>query len=832
MRTGHIADSTLTRVRRLPWRRISRGLLITVVVIVVAAVAGGFWGRATLRASLPQLDGERSLAGLSSPVVVTRDRLGIPTIRAANRVDVARTAGFLHGQDRFFQMDLARRRAAGELAALVGGRAIALDREIRVHRFRAQAHRAVALTTADDRTVLDAYTAGVNAGLASLAAKPFEYYVLRQDPKPWLPEDSLLVVLSMFITLQDTDGSYESTLATMTDMLPREMVDFLAPRGTDWDAPIVGEAFGVPPVPGPEIDNPRERRDGRRPLSRTRRPEIARHEDDDWAVDRAEREAIAVGSNNWAVAARLTPGGSALVANDMHLSIRVPNIWYRAAFEWPDPASPDTPHRLIGVTLPGVPAMVVGSNTHVAWGFTNTYGDWSDIVLLETDAQRPGMYLTPDGWKSFEHHEEVIDVAGQPSQHQQVQWTIWGPVLGPDHRQRLRAYRWVAHSADRLVASLLPLESARTVEEALAAGNGLGTPAQNLVVADRAGRIGWSVYGAIPRRVGFDGQLPVSWADGTRGWHGWLDAAEYPRVVDPPQGRIWTANARVVDGPMLEKIGDGSYEVGSRARIIRDRLMSKESFTAADLYDIQLETRAEFLQRWRELILRTLTREASIGRPQRELFRGVVERGWSGHASPDSAAYRLTRVFREQVSEWVFSFVLADCYEADESFDYTTVRRREGPLWRLVSERPAHLLDPQYRSWDAMFLAAIDRVIDETMRNRSGDLADRRWSEFNVVTYRHPLSAALPFVGRWLDMPHDEVPGDLYTPRMAWGSVAASERMVVSPGKEREGIMQMPTGQSGHPLSPFYANSHEAWVKGTPTPFLPGETRHTLRLMP
>jgi penicillin amidase len=832
VRTGHTTDSTSARSGRDPLRRIGRAFLIASIVLLVAAAAGGLWGRARLRASLPQLDGERRIPGLSAPVVIARDGLGIPTIRAANRVDVARASGFLHGQDRFFQMDLARRRAAGELAALVGGRAIALDREIRVHRFRAEAQRAIALTTPHDRTVLEAYTAGVNSGLSSLAAKPFEYFLLRQDPLPWRPEDSLLTVLSMFITLQDTDGSYEATLATMSDMLPREMVEFLAPQGTEWDAPVVGAAFGMPPVPGPEIDNPRARRDGRRPLSPRRRPEIARLGNVFETMSASEYEAVAVGSNNWAVAARLTPNGAALVANDMHLSIRVPNIWYRAAFEWSDPASPGARHQLFGVTLPGVPAMVVGSNTHIAWGFTNTYGDWSDIVLLETDAQRPGMYLTPDGWQRFEQHDEVIDVAGQPSQHQQVQWTIWGPVIGADHRGRLRAYRWVAHSADRLVASLVPLESARTVEEALAAGNGLGTPAQNLVVADREGHIGWSIYGAIPRRVGFDGQLPASWADGTRGWRGWLDAADYPRVIDPPQGRIWTANARVVDGAMLEKIGDGSYEIGSRARIIRDRLMSKESFTPTDLYDIQLETRAEFLERWRELILRTLTREATTGRPQRELFRRVVERGWSGHASPDSAAYRLTRVFREQVSEWVFTFVLADCYEADESFDYTTVRKREGPLWRIVSERPPHLLDPQYRSWEAMLLAAIDRVIDETMRNRTGDLSDRRWSEFNVVAYRHPLSAAIPLLGRWLDMPHDELPGDLYTPRMAWGSVAASERMVVSPGKESEGIMQMPTGQSGHPLSPFYANSHQAWVKGTPTPFLPGAAEHTLRLTP
>src|SRR5918992_3805617 len=218
-------------------RRILRALLIGLGLLAVAAVAGGFWMRAQLRGSLPQLDGEMHVDGLSSPVTVTRDALGIPTLRAANRVDLARAMGVLHGQDRFFQMDLSRRRAAGELAALVGPRAIALDREIRAHRFRAEARRAVELLVPGDRAVLDAYVAGVNAGLHSLRAKPFEYVLLRQEPQPWRAEDSLLVVLSMFITLQDTDGSYEATLATMHDMLPRQMAEFMAPRGTEWDSP-------------------------------------------------------------------------------------------------------------------------------------------------------------------------------------------------------------------------------------------------------------------------------------------------------------------------------------------------------------------------------------------------------------------------------------------------------------------------------------------------------------------------------------------------------------------------------------------------------------------
>jgi penicillin G amidase len=540
----------------------------------------------------------------------------------------------------------------------------------------------------------------------------------------------------------------------------------------------------------------------------------------------------AVGSNNFAVDGRHTADGGALVANDMHLGIRVPNTWYRASLEWRDQLNGNEPRRLIGVTLPGVPAMVVGSNTYVAWGFTNTYADWSDIVLLETDPSRPNQYLTPHGWREFERHDETIEIAGQPPQHDTVRWTIWGPVLGPDFRGRMRAYRWVAHAEDRLAASIAPFERARTIEEAFDAANGLGTPGQNLVVADRNGRIGWSIYGSIPRREGLDGRLPARWGDGSRGWSGWLNTADYPRIVDPPGGRLWTANARVTDGKALATLGDGSYEIGSRARLIRERLMAKDQFSARDLLAIQLDARAEFLARWRDLLLRTLNPEAVRGHDRRDELRRIVQVDWTGEAAPDSAAYRLARVFRDVVSERVIAFVLSECYEADRSFDYTTERRRDSAVFRLATEQPYHLLDPQYSSWQEMLVAAVDATIEQTLEAAPGNLRDRVWSERNVTVFRHPLSAGIPLVGRWLDMPRHDLPGDLYTPRMHWGANGASERMIVSPGREAEGIMHMPTGQSGHPLSPFYANSHEAWVRGEPTPFLPGPTVHALTLKP
>jgi penicillin G amidase len=820
-------------------RRLPRAALILLGVLLVVALGVGLWARQQLVASLPQLDGTLRVEGLSAPVTVARDALGIPTIRGASREDVARAIGVLHAQERFFEMDLSRRRAAGELAALVGVRAVAADREMRIHRFRAEAQRAVAIMEPQARAVLEAYAAGVNTGLSNFGKPPFEYLVLRQAPARWLPEDTLLVVLSMFVTLQDYDGSYESTIATMHDVLPKEIVDLMVPDGTEWDSPVVGAAFSVPPIPGPEIYNLRARRLGKKeriqlppPRQETSwRPSMfgAGRDRAPWTLTGDDDEA-AIGSNNWAIAGWLSVDGAATVANDMHLTVRVPNTWYRASLEWPDTSSPSGQLRLIGITLPGVPALVVGSNTHVAWGFTNTYADWSDLVLLDVDPKDPTRYRTPGGWRAFDRHAETIEIAGLPPERLEVSWTIWGPVIDSDHKGRPRAVRWVAHDAERLGVAAAALETAHTVEQAFDAVNGLGTPGQNFVVADADGHIGWTIYGSIPRRLGFDGRVPQSWADGTVGWSGWLNAAEYPRLRDPAIGRIWTANARVVDGDMLAKLGDGSYEVGSRARIIRDRLMAKDQFSPTDMLTIQLDTSATFLARWRDLILRTLSPAAVGDSDERAQFRDLVERTWDGHASASSPGYRLTRMFREAVSDSVIGFVLAECYEADARFDYRSVRRREGPVWKIVSERPVHLLDPVYSNWDALLVGAIDRVIERA--EDEGGMTEP-WSRMNVTAYRHPLSSAIPLIGgQLLDMPLRPINGDLYTPSMHWGANAPSQRMVISPGREADGIMHMPTGQSGHPLSPYYSNSHDAWVNGEATPFMPGATQHTLTLTP
>jgi penicillin amidase len=816
-------------------RRLARFFVLFALLLVVLAVAAGFFARWHLRRSLPITTGERTLAGLNAPVTVARDALGIPLITAASRVDAARALGFVHAQERFFQMDLQRRQPAGELAALVGVRAVAVDRLARVYRMRRVAEAALQGTPPTYRALLEAYADGVNAGLAALDASSFEYGLLRVSPEPWKPEDSILTVLAMFNTLQGRQMQFEATLGTMHDVLPQPLYEFLAARGSAWDAPISGVMFPRPPIPGPEVFDLRKRpqaanlRNNRNdPSLRSGRP--PNDGTNPWTSMLSAEEAVSIGSNNWVVGGAHTATGAALVANDMHLAINVPNIWYRATLMIVDQA-PEPPRRLAGVTLPGLPSLVVGSNGHVAWGFTNSGGDWSDLVVIDPDPRDRSRYLTPSGPQPFESHEETIAVAHADAQTTTVRATIWGPIVAVDTRGRELAQKWVALDPSVLTTDATRSEEALSVNDAIARFAGIGIPGQNVVMGDRDGHIGWVIGGPIPKRFGHDGVLPASWADGTKGWDGYLPADQFPRIIDPPPGRIWTANAPVVDGAMLEIVGEGGYADGIRARIIKDRLLAIDKATPRDMLEVQLDANALYHERWRALLLQTLTPEVVQGDPRRAEFRRLIDTTWTGRASVESVGYRLVRAFRQELLRQVFAALSAPMLDADPSFDYGRTFRSEGPLWQLVTERPLHLLAPTMRSWEAQMLAALDQTIAELIEGNRA-LGDRTWGEFNRAAVFHPLASAVPFFGRWLRMPEDALNGDIYTPRAHSPRAGPSERIIVSPGREEEGLAHMPTGQSGHPLSPHFRDQQRAWLTGEPLPLLPGQAVEVLTLRP
>jgi penicillin amidase len=784
---------------------------LTAAAVLLLACGGFLWLVAELRASLPLLDGELKIAGLEAEVVIERDEIGIPTIRAANRLDLARATGFLHAQERFFQMDLMRRQAAGELAALVGEPAVELDRANRLHRFRARADAASQRLSGRHREIIEAYTAGINAGLQALGSAPPEYLALRAEPAPWHDEDSMLVLMSMYLLLQGGSGWRESYLGMMSDLLPPELFEFLTPGGTEWDAPLTGGPLPEPAMPGSASIN-------------LRTVDFIRSS----SFGAVPQESLA-GSNSWAVAGWRTANGEALLANDIHLPLSMPNIWYRCSFEWTEES---TAMRTAGITLPGAPALISGSNGRLAWGYTTSPGDVSDLVVIETDPEDGDRYLTPDGYRPFERHLETIEVKGGEEVEYEVRSTIWGPVIDSDYRGRQRALRWVAHDPEAADMDLLELESAESLEEAIAISQRCGIPMQNIVFADDGGRIGWTLIGMLPRRVGHDGRLPSSWADGSRRWEGWLEPAEYPAVIDPESGLIWSANNRIVDGEWLERVGDGGYDLGARAGQIRDDLLALEEATVGEMLAIQLDDRALFLERWRELLLSCLTDDAIAGDARRGSLRQLIEENWTGSASVDSSAYRMVRAFRLLLAERVFDAILAPWIDEEGRSRYLRVAQWEGPLWRLVSEKPPHLLDPRFDSWDEQLLEAVDALFEFFSIEQGSDLAEKTWGQRNTVRITHPLSRAVPQLARWLDIDPMALPGDSNMPRVQSPSFGASDRMVVSPGLEEEGILHMPGGQSGHFLSPFYRKGHEDWVEGRPAPLLPGLPAHILTLLP
>jgi penicillin amidase len=767
--------------------RIGSGLLVLLALAAVVA----WW---TLRGSLPRLDGDGDLAGLSAPVTVQRDALGVVTIEAESEIDAMRALGYVHAQERFFEMDLLRRTAAGELAGLFGPKAVEVDKQRRVHRMRARVQAQFDAIAGDRKAVLQAYADGVNAGLAALRVRPWPYVLLRQQPRAWRTEDTPLVAYAMYFDLQDASNARELALWKLQPHVPPALYALLTHGGSSWDAPLVGAPFGDARLPeAAQVDL-------------RKLPALARADVPALPVP------LEVGSNNFAVSGAATRDGRAILANDMHLTLRVPNIWFRAQLRYPDARAEGGRVDIGGFTLPGLPGVVVGSNGHVAWGFTNSYidsADWAVVRRCPTCAP-------------LRRIRETIEVAGAAPVAFDVQQAPWGPVLAHDASGNALALRWAAHLPGSLRMAFMDMAYARTVDDALARANRMAIPAQNLLLADSKD-IAWRILGPIPERsTGCHVAMPVA-ADCRMTLR--TDAS--PAVAKPISGRLWTANSRVVDDGAYARLGDGGYALGARAKQIRDDLFARPNFDERALLAVQLDDRAVFLARWWHLL------QDESRRARSPALRALADaaKTWEGRASTDSVGYRIVRNWRRAVHERLADGLTAPAQAAmGKDFAMPSLPQFEGVAWPLVAQRPAHLLPRKYKTWDALFEDAARDVRDNL--ESEGPLAERTWGEQNTARICHPLVRALPFAKSLLCMPFEALPGDGAMPRVQSPDMGASERMVVSPGHEADGIIHMPGGQSGHVLSPFWGAGHEDWVQGRPTPFLPGEPEHRMTLRP
>jgi penicillin amidase len=795
-------------MRKRTWQR--RGLYVgggAVLLVLLVALAGWLY----LRASLPQLDGERRVAGLAGTVTVARDERGVPLVTAGDRLDAAYAVGFVHAQERFFQMDLLRRSAAGELAELFGARALPVDRAHRLHRFRARAVLRLATLAPQERAFLDRYTAGVNDGLQALRARPFEYALTGTAPRAWSPADCLLVVWAMYFDLQGNLEPRELARGWLREHASAEQLAFLLPEASEWDATLDAGQVALAATPVPPSA----------PVWWGGAPDPAPHLA---LADFAD----AVGSNNYALAGARTDSGAAIVSNDMHLGLQLPNTWYRLALRVGDGAGQ---RRSVGVTLPGAPPLIItGSNGHVAWAFTNSYGDYLDLVELGMDAGHPGQVRTPAGWETPVERRETIVVKDGAPEVLRVRETSLGPIRAAG--ARLYAVHWIAHDPGAFNLNHLQLESALTLEDALAIASTDGIPAQNFVAGDEHGNIGWTIAGILPRRERPAALAAFPLAGGEPTWNALLAPAEYPRVVNPAAGQLSTANSRQLAGAEAQRIGDGGFDIGARNRQLATGLAAlgpKSGVAAA--FAVALDDRALFIAPWRERALAVLDDAALAGHAQRAEFRRLLRESWDGHASVGSVGYRLARHFMWELQDLLFGAADKQMATLDPKASVGLATSRwPAVIARLLDAQPAAWLPPGYASWRELQLGAIDRVIADLSAGGK-PLAAATWGARNTANIAHPISAAVPQLRALLAAPGDALPGDANMPRVAGPKFGQSERMTVAPGHEEQGLFDMPGGQGGHPLSPFFLRGHEDWVKGVAAPLLPGPAKYTLRFV-
>ena len=787
---------------RIDWLKWFAAGLLTAILLL----AGGAYLLA--RASLPRRSGEAVVPHLSSPLAVELDARAVPRIHGATFEDTVRGEGYQHAQERFFQMDLMRRAAAGELAALVGPRALPADRAQRPFDLRRVAREMLARLPAREAAWLDAYADGVNAGLADLAARPPEYWLLGARPEAWRPEDSVLVVLGLYTHLSNNDV-YERPQSVLHEVLPEPLYEFLTPSTSRFDRPLISApgdrtAGYVPrPIPGPEVVDLRMRAEPSRLPQRRVSPPLS-----------------VPGSNQWALGAPRGPRGEALLANDPHLELRLPNTFYRCELEWPDGV-------VRGVSIPGLPGVLIGASATLAWGATVSNADQADWVVVEADPRDATRYATPDGSEPFRRETFAIAVAGHPSETLEVDFTRWGPVVGRDARGKPLALHATWLDPDGLNFDLLDLSAATSVADGVAVLKRWAGPSLNWALADASGSVAWVVNGPLPRRVGFDGSRPESWADGRRAWRG-----EQPRpaLVDPANGAVFTANNRTLPATPAAQLSR-MWMSSVRAARIAELLAEHATLDERESLAMQLDTRAAAYDQIRDVVLEVVPADETD--PLLARAREHV-RLWDGHANLDQPGFRILYVYYLALLERTLAPLLAPAIDADPAFVYRWPLADE-PLRRLLEERPAHLLTREHSSWPEFLRAVLRDALREIDSDPTRPGVDAPWREVNVLAVAHPF-VGLPVIGAalrpWLRLPALPVPGSPQSLRVATPAYGALMRMDVSPAHQEDGILEMSAGQSGHFLSPNFADQQADWLAGAPAPFLAGHAVSRIVLVP
>ncbi|HZQ92102.1 MAG TPA: penicillin acylase family protein [Terriglobales bacterium] len=821
---------------RRPARLWPRLLVLLVLLALAAAAVAVSWFYATARRALPQLDGAVRVAGLHAPVTVVRDAQGVPHITASTADDLFFAQGYVTAQDRLWQMDMSRRYASGELAEILGPSLIQHDRQQRILGLRQAAERGLSLLSPAERAHYEAYARGVNAYIESRGDRlPVEFHVLRYSARHWTPLDSLLCGANLWQTLSGNLYLTAVERETIARKLGPELAADLYVNSSWRDHPPGADSK---PMGLPDELNPEDRQNRLQPDHGYRndyaqgaplkpssgaggpiKPSFGLRADLGVLTTNIEPspESLVPGSNNWAVSGQRTASGRAMLANDMHLVNTVPNTWYEAHLKI---TGNDTEALdVAGVTLPGLPYVVMGHNQRIAWGYTNMGPAVQDVFVETLRAGQPApQYQTPTGWQQAGQRSEVIYVKGEPPVVMRVISTRHGPIISEliPGESRPLALKWTLYDPG-MMAPLWDLNRASNWQEFRSAVARFAGPAQNMVYADAEGHIGYQAMGRIPIRASGDGSVPVSGADDAHEWTSFVPFEKLPSVFDPSSGIVATANGRITpDGYayVLSTQWAAPYRTERIYRVLR----SSPKLNAEQMLRLQTDIYSVFDRYCADRFAYAVDHVAAASPRAKEAAR--LMRGWDGRVTADSVAPTLVTQSRNELWRLLLEPRLGPSPDPQPNsppappvgWRQYSWFMSEVALENILERQPQRWLPPGFRSYDDLLAAAVEAAASQKSAPR--DLSKWTWGSARHVEYRHPVLGAAPLVGRWAGTGSRPLSGNGNTVKQMGRQLGPSERMVTDFADLDATRLNIVSGQSGQILSPHFRDQFDAWYEG------------------
>jgi penicillin G amidase len=842
--------------RRNPALRILYRAVCVLLVVVIAAV---WWLYGVARSPLPQLDGSATVSGISSKIHVVRDEQGVPTIEAATLEDLFFAQGYVTAQDRLWQMDIMRRAAAGELSEVMGEDTVQMDREERILGLRLAAEAAEKSISARDRAYFDAYARGVNAFLESHRDRlGLEFRLLKYTPRPWTVIDSLLVGAVLVQDLNHYSNPPALTREKVLAKLGPELTADLYVNSSWRDRPptAVRRMEDEPAANSSDEDDDDEEVDpqgGSRLISalpfgkglievvranrvvppglefslslfpalkrwaKLGRPSGAGYSSGIGYSDNSFRP----GSNNWVVSGQHTVSGKPLLSNDMHLDHQMPNLWFALHLKTTQKTGA---FDVAGITLPGVPFVIVGHNQRIGWGFTNVGPTVEDDFIEEFNAQ--GQYKTPAGWVEPQHRQETIHVKGKPDVTLDVVTTRHGPIITellPGETRKI-ALRWTLQDGEGLV--FFDVDSAQNWDEFRKAFSTFGAPGQNVMYGDVEGHIGYQATGRVPIRAAGDGSLPVSGSDDTHEWKGWIPFDEMPHVYDPPEGILATANGRITPDGYKYSIST-NWEAPWRTDRIYRVLESGKKFSPADMLALQMDVSSTYDRFCADKFVYAIDHAASASARAKQA--ADILRDWDGRMSADSAAPMIGTKARQELARLLLEPKLGAAAESSNSssasppnsaaLSWKSYRWAMSSVWleNVLTKQPARWLPPGYSDYESLLTAAVENAVKQTGNPSKvpSDLNQWQWGKNYPVEIDHLVLSHLPLIGRFTGPGLHPLSGSTYTVKAVGRGFGPSERLTWNFANFDESTLNLVTGESGIFLSPYYMDQWAAWYGGS-----------------